>query len=46
MSRRTAILETVNFRAKAIVQNASVRADQWSVEYVDGVLNQTKKASK
>jgi hypothetical protein len=37
--RRRAILGTVKFRAKAIVQNASVRTGRGSVDYVDGFLD-------
>jgi hypothetical protein len=36
----------VKFRAKAIVQNASVRTDKASVDYVDGFLDQTKRVGK
>ena len=44
--RWRAILGTVKFRAKAIVQNASVRTDKASVDYVDGFLDQTKRVGK
>lgn len=44
--RRMAILENVNFRTKTIVQNASVHTGKESVDYVDGLLVQTKRVSK
>ena len=44
--RRRPILATVKLCTKAIVQNVSVRTDKWSVECVDGFLDQTKGASK
>ena len=44
--RRRSILATVKLCTRAIVQNVSVRTDKWSVECVDGFLDQTKGASK
>lgn len=44
--RRSRILKTVKFRAKAIVRNVSVLTDQGSVEYIDGFLNQMKRGRK
>jgi hypothetical protein len=36
----------VKLRAKAIVQNFSVRTDKGSVDYIDGFLDQIKRGSK
>jgi hypothetical protein len=44
--RRRVILETVKLRAKAVVQNVSVRTDKGSVDYIDGFLDQMKRESK
>ena len=44
--RQTAILETVSFRAKTMVQNANVHTGKESVHYVDGFLIQTKRLGK
>jgi hypothetical protein len=44
--RRRPILETVKFRAKAIVRNVSVRADTGSADGIAGFLDQMNRGRK
>ena len=46
LSRRKSILESVNFRAKPIVQNISVRTGMGSVDAIGGFRDQKKRGSK
>ena len=44
--RWSRILATGKFRGKAIVQNVGVRTGKWSVDSIDGFLDQTKRVNK